>query len=113
MTPDLRSRTCGSTAWATAIVPKVLVSNSSRTVSMRVSSNGAGAPKPALLTSTSMGPADSTALRMLRASGDVELQYPQPGRGRQHVLPRRAHRGQHVPVALQEVARGFQAEAGG
>ncbi len=66
-TPAPRARNCGSTACVTAIVPIVLVSNSARTVSSGVSSAGAAAPKPALLTSTSIGPAASIAVRMLSA----------------------------------------------
>ncbi len=43
--------------------------------------------------------------------GDVERSTRRSGR-RQHVLARRAHRGDHLPVAIEEVARGFEAEAG-
>jgi hypothetical protein len=60
-TPTLRCLNCGSTACVTAIVPKVLVSKSSRTVAIKVASTGDAAPKPALLTRTSIGPAASTA----------------------------------------------------
>jgi len=68
MTPVPRSRICGSTACVMAIVPMVLVSNASRTCASGTSSPGDGRPKPALLTSTSMRPAASTAQRMLSTS---------------------------------------------
>jgi hypothetical protein len=48
-----------------AITPKVLVSNTSRTVLSGVASNAPIRPMPALLTSTSMGPAASTTDAML------------------------------------------------
>jgi hypothetical protein len=64
-TPDLRARSWGSTACVIAIRPKVLVSNTSRTVAIGVASKAPKSPIPALLTSTSMGPAASSASAML------------------------------------------------
>ena len=64
-TPDLRARNWGSTACVIAITPKVLVSNTSRTVAIGVASKAPTTPMPALLTSTSMGPLASSAAAML------------------------------------------------
>ena len=63
--PERRARNCGSTACAMAIMPKVLVSNTSRTVAMGVASKAPKRPTPALFTSTSIGPAFSMAAAML------------------------------------------------
>jgi hypothetical protein len=51
-----------------AMVPRVLVSKISRTLSISTPSTAPSRPMPALLTSTSSGPAASTAARMLCAS---------------------------------------------
>ena len=63
--PDRRSRSWGRTARVMAITPKVLVSNTSRTVAIGVTSKTPARPMPALLTRTSMGPLASSAARML------------------------------------------------
>ena len=65
ITPDRRARNWGSTACVIAITPKVLVSNTSRTVAIGVASKAPNAPMPALLTSTSIGPLASSAAAML------------------------------------------------
>ena len=59
-TPARRARSCGSTACVIAITPNVLVSNTSRIVAIGVASNAPISPMPALLTSTSIGPASAT-----------------------------------------------------
>jgi hypothetical protein len=64
-TPDRRVRNRGSTACVIAITPKVLVSNTSRVVAIGVASKAPTTPMPALLTSTSTGPAASSAAAML------------------------------------------------
>src|SRR5215510_502734 len=64
-TPDRCARNCGSTACVIDITPKVLVSNTSRTVDIGVASNTPMTPMPALLTSTSMDPDASIAAAML------------------------------------------------
>ena len=64
-TPDFRARNCGSTACVIAIMPNVLVSNTSRTVVIGVASNAPKSPMPALLTSTSMGPLAAMTAAML------------------------------------------------
>ena len=68
ITPSLRVRNCGSTAWVMAIVPSVLVSKTSRVVAIAVPSSEPSMPMPALLTSTSIGPAAAMAWAMLAAS---------------------------------------------
>ena len=50
------------------MVPKVLVSKTSRTVCIEVPSKTVSMPIPALLTRASIGPAAATALRILSAS---------------------------------------------
>ena len=60
-TPDRRARNWGRTACVIAITPKVLVSNTSRAVAIGVASKAPRRPTPALFTSTSMGPAASSA----------------------------------------------------
>ena len=79
-TPDLRARNWGSTAWVIAITPKVLVSNTSRTVAIGVASKAPKSPMPALLTSTSMGPLASSAAAMLLGLRHVERQHAKPFR---------------------------------
>jgi hypothetical protein len=69
-------------------------------------------PMPALLTRTSIGPAASTARADAVGVADIELENAQMRGTRQQVLARRAHRGDHLPVAFEEVAGGFQAKAG-
>ena len=111
-TPDRRARNCGSTACVIAITPKVLVSNTSRTVAIGVASKTPMTPMPALLTSTSSGPA------RLDRGGDalgprhVERQDAQPLRSGQNVFARRSHGGDHVPALRVKVARGLEAIAG-
>ena len=51
-----------------AITPKVLVSNISRALAIEVASSAPISPIPALLTSTSTGPAAPNAFAMLSAS---------------------------------------------
>jgi len=63
--PDLRARSCGSTACVMAITPKVLVSNTSRAVTIGVASKAPNSPMPALLTRTSTDPLASSAAATL------------------------------------------------
>ena len=77
MMPERRSRNCGNTAWVIAITPKVLVSKSSRAVVSGVASKAPMAPMPALLTSTSIGPAASSAAAIDSRVGDVEREHAQ------------------------------------
>lgn len=62
------------------MVPKVLVSNTSRTVAMGVASKAPNRPIPALFTSTSMGPASASTAAMLSArvtsSGSTRMRSP-------------------------------------
>ncbi|MCY1237936.1 hypothetical protein D9M72_506510 [compost metagenome] len=67
-TPDWRARNCGITAWVMAITPKVLVSKTLRIWDIGVASKAPTTPIPALLTSTSIGPASSIAAAMLSRS---------------------------------------------
>ena len=112
-TPDLRARNWGSTACVIAITPKVLVSNTSRTVAIGVASKAPKSPMPALLTSTSMGPLASSAAAMLLGLRHVERQHAEAFRPGQNVFARRSHGGDHVPALRVEVARGLEAIARG
>ncbi|MNT03512.1 hypothetical protein D3C72_1380540 [compost metagenome] len=68
ITPALRCLNWGSTACVSAIVPSVLVSNTARAVLIAVPSSAPSTPMPALLTSTSTGPASCMTRAMLAAS---------------------------------------------
>jgi hypothetical protein len=59
-----------------------------------------------------MGPAASTARRGCCGIGHVERQHAQAAERRQQVFARRAHGGDDAPAAFEEMARGFEAEAG-
>ena len=65
---------------------------------------------PALLTRTSIGPAASTAWRMLSAIGDIEGEDAEILRTRQNVFARFAHRGDDLPVVFQEIPSDLEAE---
>ncbi len=88
-TPARRCLNCGSTACVSAIVPNMLVSNSSRIVVIGVASNGEAAPKPALLTRASIAPAAAMSALDASGIGDVECEQPKMFGARQRVLARR------------------------
>ena len=60
MAPVPRSRIPGTKAWIIRADPNTLVSNIRRTSSSGTVSTGPSTPNPALLTSTSIGPASAT-----------------------------------------------------
>ncbi len=109
-TPDLRARSWDSTACVLAITPKVLVSNTSRTVAIGVASNAPKSPMPALLTSAWMGPHASSAAAML--SGLVTSSASTRSRSDRGRKPSRGVRMVATTPPLRvEVARGLEAIA--
>lgn len=104
ITPDRRSRMCGMIAWHIAMTPNVFVAKTLRICAMGVASNAPTTPMPALLTSTSIGPAAATVAAML-VTRDVERQKTQLRRTREKACIGPAHRGDDSPPFVEKMPR--------